>query len=62
MKRPWRCENCNARLADRQRDHLEIQFARGHRYVASLPATAACRRCGRLNHLMNEQTEVNGTR
>lgn len=45
----WRCTRCAGLLGKRAGDSVLIQFARGHRYRASLPVTAVCRRCSTLN-------------
>ena len=47
----WRCRSCGA-LLGRYLDHrLQIQFARGHEYYVTLPATTRCRSCRSLNEL-----------
>lgn len=47
----WRCRCCGA-LLGRYLDHrLQISFARGHDYYATLPVTTRCRSCKTLNEL-----------
>lgn len=47
----WRCSKCSMRLGNRSEQRVEICFARGHQYVVSIPVTAVCRNCGKLNEL-----------
>lgn len=47
--RDWRCRECAKLLGRCCGESILIQFARGHRYRASRPLTAVCRRCGTLN-------------
>lgn len=48
---PWRCTKCCMKLGNRNERRVEICFARGHQYVVTIPVTAVCRNCGRLNEL-----------
>ena len=50
-RREWRCSRCRKLLGEVEGERLHIEFARGHRYIASLPAMTTCRRCGVLNEL-----------
>lgn len=47
--RDWRCTCCHKLLGRRHGAVLLVQFARGHRYRVSCPASAVCRSCGTLN-------------
>lgn len=49
----WRCKGCGRLLGIVEKGRLEIRFARGHQYLASLPVTCVCRnpRCNTLNEL-----------
>jgi rubredoxin len=47
----WRCTDCNRLLGTIQFGRLHVRFTRGHEYIAALPATCTCRRCGTLNRL-----------
>lgn len=47
----WRCTACGHLLGKCQGGRVLIQFARGHRYVVSRPATGQCRRCKTLNEV-----------
>lgn len=51
----WRCKGCGRLLGILDGDRLEIRFARGHQYHASLPVTCVCRNadCNTLNQLTN---------
>ena len=37
---------------------LHIQFARGPKYIANLPATATCQLCGTINELLEKKVEI----
>lgn len=45
----WRCTGCNKLLGQFRGDRLHVRIARGHEYLASLPAQAICRGCGTLS-------------
>ncbi len=45
----WRCTCCGKLLGRRHGSVVLVQFARGHRYRISRPASAVCRGCGTLN-------------
>lgn len=45
----WRCTCCGKLLGRRHGAVVLVQFARGHRYRVSRPASAVCRGCGTLN-------------
>ncbi|WP_103761363.1 MULTISPECIES: hypothetical protein [Roseovarius] len=45
----WRCTCCGKLLGRRHGAAILVQFARGHRYRISRPASAVCRSCGTLN-------------
>lgn len=49
----WRCRRCGRLLGIVRDNRLEIRFARGHQYLASLPVTCVCKnsRCNALNEL-----------
>lgn len=47
--RDWRCSKCLKLLGRRGQGGIQVQFARGHRYIVSGTVTAVCRCCGRLN-------------
>lgn len=49
METEWRCSGCGLLLGKVRGGRVHVEFARGHRYSASLPITAVCRRCERLN-------------
>ncbi|QFT96066.1 hypothetical protein FIU85_02000 [Roseovarius sp. THAF8] len=45
----WRCTCCGKLLGRRHGSAILVQFARGHRYRISRPASAVCRSCDTLN-------------
>jgi RNase P subunit RPR2 len=47
----WRCSQCHRLLGLVQADRLHLRFSRQHEYIAALPATCTCRRCGSMNRL-----------
>ncbi|MFC4669443.1 hypothetical protein ACFO5X_12845 [Seohaeicola nanhaiensis] len=47
----WLCSKCFMKLGHLNEQRVEICFARGHQYVVSIPVTAVCRNCGKLNEL-----------
>jgi hypothetical protein len=47
----WRCPGCRKLLGRIRNGHLHVRFARGHEYIAALPASCTCRGCGTLNQL-----------
>ena len=54
MVAAWLCTGCGKVLGSRRGGRLHINFARGYKYIVSLPATAVCLRCGILNELREE--------
>ena len=53
QQKKWRCRGCGRLLGVVLDERLEIRFARGHQYRASLPVSCVCRnpRCNTLNEL-----------
>lgn len=49
----WRCRGCGRLLGILDGTRVEIRFARGHQYRASLPVSCVCRNphCNTLNEL-----------
>ena len=45
----WLCSCCGKLLGRIHGHDVHIRFERRHEYVASLPASATCKRCGTLN-------------
>lgn len=45
----WLCSCCGKLLGRIHGHDVHIRFQRRHEYVASLPASATCKRCGTLN-------------
>lgn len=45
----WRCVQCGKLLGILAGERLHIRYERGNEYLATLPITATCRKCGTLN-------------
>ena len=58
----WRCSRCGKLLGVLMGQRLQIQFARGHDYLVSLPATATCRDCHALNEVETAEPEIDPRR
>ena len=58
MRQEWRCTNCGKMLGVIDGIRLHIQFARGPKYIANLPATSTCQVCGTINELLEKKVEI----
>jgi hypothetical protein len=45
----WLCQGCGKLLGVIHGFDVHIRFERRHEYMAALPASATCRKCGTLN-------------
>lgn len=45
----WTCSCCGSLLGRIHGHDVHLRFNRRHEYVATLPASATCRKCGTLN-------------
>jgi len=52
-QKEWRCAQCGKLLGKVSKDRLHIRYERGCEYLASLPVSSTCRKCGALNEMVN---------
>lgn len=57
QKVEWRCEKCRKLLGILQGLRVQIDSARGHCYLASLPVTSTCKGCHALNEITSERSD-----